>query len=84
MKTVGFVPHPDWYDTLSPDQWKDLSPRRYIDRIQIYDPLYHLYTEIEHPVYLRKKIKDWREGTEIRFKMPYYPDTKTDEKSFEY
>jgi len=46
------------------------------DKLQYNDPLYHLFTEVEHPEALRNVLRKWRSGAEIKFKMPYYPQAK--------
>ena len=53
-----------------------LNKRPYTSYSQISDPLYSLVSEVEQPEVLRKSLKEWRKGAEIRSKMPYYPDTK--------
>ena len=83
FKAVGFDPF---------EQWNDEPVKRFIqpvhkyytDKAQYNDPLYHLYSEVEHPIKLREYIKKWRSGTEMRIKMPYYPETKDAKKTFNY
>jgi hypothetical protein len=49
---------------------------------QMNDPLYHLYSEVEQPEVLRKVLKEWRKGAEIRTRLPYYPETKKPEEKY--
>jgi hypothetical protein len=48
------------------------------------DPLVNLITEVEQPSLMRNYIKKWRSGAEMRFKVPYYPDTLPSSKTFNY
>ncbi len=73
------------------EQWMDepRSAQKYkapelIDKIQKIDPLCGFYTEVQQPHRLKEIVRKWRTGAEIRFKMPYYPETKKSEKTFSY
>ncbi len=82
FRVLNFEPHELWYDTSAPLQrYNNYS---YTDKAQMIDPLISLYSEVEQPTKLRSYVKRWRSGAELRFKMPYYPDTKTADKSFNY
>lgn len=81
FKTVDIVPHEHWFDGAPGN--KTLL-RYYVDKIQMIDPLYQLYSEVEHPIKFREYIKKWRMGSETRFKMPYYPEPKEPSKYFNY
>jgi hypothetical protein len=48
------------------------------------DPMVEFYSEVEQPYKLRQYVKKWRTGAEMRFKMPYYPDTKEPSRTFSY
>jgi hypothetical protein len=84
FKILDFVPFEHWNDPTTPVQNipNDFNP--YVDKAQFNDPLMKLFSEVEQPTKLRKFIKKWRSGAELRFKMPYYPETKEPEKSFNY
>lgn len=79
---MNFDPFEQWNDEPTNTQKKVL--KRYTDKIQYNDPLFHLYSEVEQPGAFRAYLKKWRSGAEIRFKMPYYPETKEPTKSFNY
>ena len=70
----------DWNYTKS--NTNQNAPRVKVDRAQWNDPLFDLFSEVQHPEVLRKVLADWRKGAEIRFKMPYYPETKKPEQWF--
>jgi hypothetical protein len=82
FRAVGFNAFEQWADKPAGQQAK--PNKYYTDKAQYNDPLYHLYSEVEHPVRLRWYIKRWRSGAEMRFKMPYYPETKDPSKTFTY
>ena len=56
----------------------------YTDKAQYKDPLFLLNSEVEHPTIIRDYLRTWRTGAEVRFKLPYYPEEKKPEKSFNY
>jgi hypothetical protein len=82
FKAIGFDPFEQWNDKPAGKQIH--SSKYYTDKAQYNDPLFHLYSEVEHPVRLREYIKKWRSGTEMRFKMEYHPETKEPSKTFNY
>lgn len=57
---------------------ENVRPEREI--YQYNDPLYGLFSEVEQPTVMRRVLKEWRSGSEIRTKLPYYPETKKAEK----
>jgi len=63
---------------------ENIGHHSYTDKAQLNDPLFHLLSEVEQPAMMRKTLKKWRSGAEIRFKMPYYPETKKPEATFNY
>lgn len=81
---IGFEPYEDWMDTPGREPFTNLGYHRYIDKVQMQDPFYHLLSEIEQPYVIKDLMRHWRRGAEIRFKVPYYPETKKPEKTFEY
>jgi hypothetical protein len=83
FKAVGFDAFEQWNDRPGPKQ-RMPTDKYYIDKAQYNDPLFHLYSEVEHPQKLRQYIQKWRSGPELRFKMPYYPETKEPSKTFNY
>ncbi len=83
FKAVGFDAFEQWNDRPTGKKIGN-NDKFYTDKAQYNDPLFHLYSEVEHPVKLREYIKKWRSGTEMRFKMPYYPETKEPSKTFNY
>ncbi len=81
FKIFGFQPNEFWNDNMN----EAFIPNKvFTDKAQYKDPLYVLNSEVEHPTVLRQYMKDWRRGAEIRFKLPYYPEEKKPEKSFNY
>ena len=82
FKIFGFQPNEFWNDKLGVGYY----PKKHLtDKAQYKDPLVFLNSEVEFPTILRKYIKDWRSGAEVRFKLPYYPDEKKQiAKSFNY
>lgn len=81
FKVFGFQPNEFWNDNLS----KSYTPKKiYTDKAQYKDPLYPLNSEVEHPSIIRNYLKNWRSGAEVRFKLPYYPEEKAPQKSFNY
>lgn len=82
FKVLNFEPYEMWNDN-NPAKQKSMN-RHYTDKAQMIDPLVNLYSEVEQPTKLRSYVKKWRSGAEMRFKMPYYPDTKTADKTFNY
>lgn len=76
-------PFEQWNDRDAPIQLKQ-DTVKYTDKIQYNDPLFHVYSEVEHPTIFRTYIKKWRSGAEMRFKLPYYPDVKEATKTFNY
>ncbi len=81
---IGFEPYEDWMDPPSRDPFTNLGYHTYVDKVQVQDPFYHLLSEVEQPYVMKDLMRMWRRGTEIRFKVPYYPETKKPEKTFEY
>jgi len=84
MKAIGFDPYDNWMDPPGKDNMTHLGHHFYIDKLQRVDPLYHILSEIQHPIILKHMLEEWRRGAEIRFKMPYYPEEKPPSKSFDY
>lgn len=80
FKALDIEPHEDWFDPKTVD--RTLKPRYYKEWAQYNDPMYNLLSEVEQPHVLRKVLRDWRSGAEIRFRMPYYPETKKPEAYF--
>ncbi len=72
-----------WFDSPTPIS-KGIHGRPPVDKAQLLDPLFKLYSEVEHPTRMRAYVKKWRSGAEMRFKMPYYPETKTPSNTFKY
>lgn len=81
FKVFGFQPNEYWNDDLSIPH---LPRRMYTDKAQYKDPLFLLNSEVEHPTIIRDYLRTWRTGAEVRFKLPYYPEEKKPEKSFNY
>ena len=54
------------------------------DKFQYTDPLFNMLTEVEHPIVLRSVLRNWRSGSEIKFKMPYYPEAKKPNQSLRF
>jgi hypothetical protein len=71
-----------WYDSATKLQMSQ-GPG-FTDKAQMLDPLVNLYSEVEQPTRMREYIKKWRSGAEMRFKLPYYPETKDPSKTFKY
>ena len=71
-------------DPPTKDNFSNLGYHHYADKVQMQDPFYHLLSEVEQPILMRSFISKWRRGAEIRFKLPYYPETKTPQKTFDY
>lgn len=74
FKALKIVPDELWDDQFT--DVKTAKTRPYYEYAQITDPLYHLISEVEQPEAMRKLLKEWRKGAEIRSKLPYYPETK--------
>jgi len=55
-----------------------------IDKFQNDDPLVKTFSEVEHPFVLRTLLTKWRSGSEIKFKMPYYPAAKAPNESLRF
>jgi len=55
-----------------------------IDKFQNDDPLVKTFSEVEHPFVLRTLLTKWRSGSEIKFKMPYYPPAKAPNESLRF
>lgn len=81
FKVFGFTPHELWNDPKNPTY--DIG-RIYTDKAQYKDPLFKIHSEVEHPTIIRNYLKTWRSGAEVRFKLPYYPEEKKPEASFNY
>lgn len=84
FRAIGFEPFEEWYDPPTRKNFSVSGVHSYVDKIQRQDPFYHLFSEVEQPILMRSFISTWRRGAEIRFKLPYYPDTKRPDKTFEY
>lgn len=82
FKLVGFDAFEQWYENPRPTQIKNHP--EYTDKAQMMDPMVEYYSEVEQPYKLKKYVKKWRTGAEMRFKMPYYPETKEPNKTFSY
>jgi hypothetical protein len=82
FKLVGFDAFEQWFENMRPNQIKN-GPE-YVDKAQMMDPMVQYYTEVEQPYKLKNYVKKWRTGAELRFKMPYYPDTKEPSRTFSY
>ena len=82
FKLVGFEAFEQWFE--NPRLAEVNTHADYIDKAQMIDPMVDFYTEVEQPYKLRRYVKKWRSGAEMRFKMPYYPDTKIATKTFSY
>jgi hypothetical protein len=82
FKLVGFEAFEQWFE--NPRRPSVNTEAEYIDKAQMLDPMVNFYTEVEQPYKLRNYVKKWRSGAEMRFKMPYYPDTKEATKTFSY
>lgn len=73
----------DPYFNYNPNlEFRNTNRRPEIDIYQRNDPLHKLVSEVEQPTILRRVLKSWRSGSEIRSKLPYYPETKKPEKYF--
>jgi hypothetical protein len=83
FRLVGFVPNEFWNDPAR-DKPKGRLGRPITDKAQLIDPLYNLLSEVEQPNTMKLYLKEWRSGAEMRFKLPYYPETKKDVQSFYY
>ena len=88
MKNLKMEPDALWDHKLAPYDRKsflllELSKRPIYENAQLNDPLYFLFSEVEQPEAMRKALKEWRKGAEIRVKLPYYPETKKPSKYFE-
>lgn len=81
FKLSNITPHEFWNYSKVP-KGTQMPKRNYYEAVQQNDPLYHLFSEVEQPDALRKVLKEWRKGTEIRTRLPYYPETKKSEKYF--
>ena len=82
FKLVGFDAFEQWYE--NPRGTQVFTQPEYTDKAQMIDPMVGFYTEVEQPYKLRQYVKKWRTGAEMRFKMPYYPDTKEPSRTFSY
>lgn len=83
FRLVGFIPIDMWNDPAPPMSKLKIGLPIF-DKAQLVDPLYNLYSEVEHPDRFKEYISSWRSGAEIRFKMPYYPQTLNAKKTFSY
>lgn len=82
FKALNFTPNEFWNDSnLKSFKYPG---KTFIDKAQYKDPFFLINSEVEQPSMLRDHLRKWRSGTEIRFKMPYYPEEKTPSKSFNY
>ena len=84
FRAIGFEPYENWMDPPTLEPFTNLGYHHYVDKVQVQDPFYHLLSEIEQPYFMKDIIRKWRRGTEIRLKLPYYPETKKPEKTYEY
>lgn len=82
FRALNFTPNEFWNDSNL--KITKYPGRNYIDKAQYKDPFFLMNTEVEQPKILRDQLRKWRSGSEIRFKMPYYPEEKTPFKSFNY
>ncbi len=82
FKLVGFNAFEQWFEKPRPDQI--YTQPEYTDKAQMIDPLVGYFSEVEQPYKLKNYVKKWRSGAEMRFKMPYYPETKDATKTFSY
>jgi len=82
FKVLNFEPYEMWYDSNPGKQMSQGRP--FTDKAQMLDPLCTLYSEVEQPSKLRSYVKRWRSGAEMRFRLPYYPETKDPSKTFSY
>lgn len=82
FRALNFQPNEFWND--SNVKSFTYPGRTFTDKAQYKDPFFLMNSEVEQPKVLRDYLRNWRSGAEIRFKMPYYPEEKTPEKSFNY
>jgi hypothetical protein len=82
FKVLNFEPNEFWNDPRALIQ-RSFGPG-FTDKAQMLDPLVSLYSEVEQPTRLREYVKKWRSGAEMRFKTPYYPETKDPSATFKY
>jgi len=85
FKILDLDVHSHW---IEPGRGKknDENGIPFTDKAQMLDPMVRLITEVEQPQVMKDYIRKWRSGAEMRFKMPYYPDTLPGSmsKSFNY
>jgi hypothetical protein len=94
FKTVDFEPVEHWADPpintptgklyIFKFKIENYRKMEFTDKLQFNDPLFQIFSEVEHPVCMRAVLKKWRHGSEIKFKMPYYPQAKAPTESLRY